>query len=115
MTDLIALSPRGRCRQFIHDLVSNIKRLKRLYEREFAEDDVSAVAVSDPEPAIMTQLDYRGEPEKVNTSAFSNKLICKCGGVRYVKKQDLFQIAKCKPCTMRDRNARRKKGHGKES
>jgi hypothetical protein len=95
----------------------NLPRLKksyvvmsgRVYEREYVEDEAPAVKVSDQEPAIATQFNYRGDPEKVDTAIFKNKLVCSCGGVRYVKTADLFQVKKCKPCTIKERNRRRKK------
>ena len=80
----------------------------RVYEREYSNDSVGVVDVTDPLPTIATQLNFKGESEKVDTAAFRNKLICTCGGIRYVKNADLFQVTKCKPCTIRDRNGRRK-------
>lgn len=93
----------------------NLPRLKksyvvmsgRVYEREYHEDSVSVVDVTDSLPTIATQLNYEGESEKVDTALFRNKLICSCGNIRFVKNADLFQVTKCKPCTIRDRNKRR--------
>jgi hypothetical protein len=95
----------------------NLPRLKksyvvmsgRVYEREYVDDHSGVVDVTDPMPTIVTQLNYKGESEKVDTAVFRNKLICTCGGIRYVKNADLFQVTKCKPCTIKDRNSRRHK------
>lgn len=95
----------------------NLPRLKksyvvmsgRVYEREYMDDKVSRVEVGDQQTCTMTQLSYKGEPEEVDTAVFCNRLICSCGNIRFVKKADLFQVAKCKPCTIRERNKRRKK------
>jgi hypothetical protein len=98
-------------------LLLNLPRLKksyavmsgRVYEREYVDDGGKVVDVSEPQASPMTQLNYKGEPEEVDTAIFRNKLICSCGGVRYVKNADLFQVTKCKPCTIRGRNKRRQK------
>jgi hypothetical protein len=82
----------------------------RVYERDYVDDGVIKVAVSDQQAPTMTQLNYKGEPEEVDTSIFKNRLICSCGGVRYIKNADVFQVTKCKVCTIKDRNSRRKKG-----
>jgi hypothetical protein len=95
----------------------NLPRLKksyvvmsgRVYEREYVDDGGIRIEVGDQQPSIVTQFNYKGEPENVDTSVFSNKLICACGNIRYVKNADLFQVNKCKPCTIKGRNKRRKK------
>ena len=95
----------------------NLPRLKksyvvmsgRVYQRVYSDDSGGVMDVADPMPLNATQLNYQGEPEEVNTAIFSNRLICSCGGIRFVKKQDLFQVTKCKPCTIRERSMRRRK------
>ncbi|MGO9137582.1 MAG: hypothetical protein ACLP9S_09895 [Syntrophales bacterium] len=94
----------------------NLPRLKksyvvmsgRVYEREYTDDE-RRIKVYDQQPSIVTQLNYKREPENVDTTLFSNKLICACGNIRYVKNADMFQVTKCKPCTLRERNRRRHK------
>jgi hypothetical protein len=95
----------------------NLPRLKksyvvmsgRVYEREYMDDGIIKMAVSDQQASTMTQLNYKGEPEEVDTTVFSNRLVCSCGGVRYIKNADVFQVTKCKVCTIKDRNSRRHK------
>jgi hypothetical protein len=98
----------------------------RLYEREYAkaaaapEEEREEAAKEEPEPEptpeapvdgpIVEQLGYRGEVEKVDTTVYRNKVVCKCGNVRWVKNADMFQVKKCKPCTLRERRQRRRKG-----
>jgi hypothetical protein len=66
-----------------------------------------------PEPVseqrFQKQLNYLGLVEEVDAQTYSNKLVCKCGNVRWVKNADLFQVKKCKPCTYHDRKERRRK------
>ena len=71
------------------------------------DDGKRRIEIDDQQPSIVTQLNYKGEPEKVDTAVFRNKLICACGNVRYVKNADLFQVTRCKPCTIKERNKRR--------
>ena len=93
----------------------NLPRLKksyvvmsgRVYEREYVDDGGIKIEVNDQQPSIVTQLNYKGEPETVDTAIFNNKLICACGNIRYVKNADTFQVTKCKPCTIKGRNKRR--------
>jgi hypothetical protein len=59
---------------------------------------------------LVQQLNYEGETEQVDTALYRNKLMCKCGNVRWVKNADMFQVKKCKPCTVSERKARRRKG-----
>jgi hypothetical protein len=61
------------------------------------------------EPSIVQQLDYKGNPEQVDSLKFKNKIECGCGNIRWVKTADLFQVEKCKPCTYQDRLKRRRK------
>jgi len=104
----------------------------RLYEREFIaqepeqEHEVEEVkkaeetAPESPEPKasgeeapadpIVEQLNYQGTPEKVDTRLYRNRLVCGCGNVRWVKNADLFQVTKCKPCSLKERKERRRKG-----
>ena len=81
----------------------------RVYEREYVDDGGIRIEVGDQQPSIVTQLNYKGEPENVDTAIFNNKLSCACGNIRYVKNADLFQVTKCKPCTIKERNKRRQK------
>ena len=56
-----------------------------------------------------SQPSYTGEDEKVDIRIFKNKITCKCGNHRFVKNSDMFQVKKCKPCTLKGRQDRRKK------
>ena len=95
----------------------NLPRLKKsyvvmsgkVYERKYMDERVNGVEVSDQEASTMTQLNYKGEPEEVDTTVFRNRLICSCGNIRFVMNADRFQVTKCKPCTIRERNKRRQK------
>jgi len=82
----------------------------RLYERPYTKPVETEPVGKGPEPlppAMVEQLNHKGDVEKVDTSIFKNKLTCSCGNTRWVKTADLFQVKKCKPCTYRDRNRRR--------
>ncbi|MGD0276635.1 MAG: hypothetical protein ABSB79_11410, partial [Syntrophales bacterium] len=70
----------------------------RLYERQYTGVNPSPSESHDPSSLIVEQLDYMGNAEKVDTRLFGNRLVCTCGNVRWVKKADLFQVKKCKPC-----------------
>jgi hypothetical protein len=81
---------------------------------EQAKETASTGAANKPKPVepdqrLAQQLNYTGEPEQVDTALYRNKLVCKCGNVRWVKNADLFQVKKCKPCTVSERKARRRK------
>jgi hypothetical protein len=65
--------------------------------------------IGEPQPSIAKKLGYDGEVEQVDTAVYGNRVICECGNVRYVKKQDRFQVKKCKSCTARGRRQRRRK------
>ena len=89
----------------------------RLYERPYlgdAQDSNKKPAAteeskSNTSPAhFASQPSYTGEDEKVDTSIYKNKIICKCGNPRWVKNSDMFQVKKCKPCTLKGRQDRRK-------
>jgi hypothetical protein len=60
----------------------------RVYEREYVDDADNLVNVMEPQSAIMTQLNYQGNPEKVDTTVYSNRLICCCGNIRFVNVTD---------------------------
>ena len=52
-------------------------------------------------PKFATQLDENKQPEKVDISKFSYKIICKepgCFQIRYVQGQDRTQTRYCKSC-----------------
>jgi hypothetical protein len=70
----------------------------RLYRRDFVKPE------TEPEDGgnkhIQRQLNYHGLLEEVDTRMFKSKLMCSCGNVRWVKNADLFQVEKCKPCTV---------------
>ena len=93
----------------------NLPRLKksyvvisgRVYEREYINDKINKVEGDDKKASIVTQLNYKAEPERIDSAVFTNKLICSCGNIRYVKNADLFQVTKCKPCTIKERKKRR--------
>jgi hypothetical protein len=59
-------------------------------------------------PALVEQLDYQGKVEKVDPIIFKHRLVCSCGQIRFIKGSDLFQVQRCKPCTKRQRQERRK-------
>jgi hypothetical protein len=85
----------------------------RLYEKPWRggnPDDQEFLPPSgEPEiPRIVEQLNYKGAPEKVDTGVFKNKIVCKCGNIRWVKNADMFQVSKCKPRTYRERIKRRR-------
>jgi len=91
----------------------------RLYEKEFippippeTQEEEQDLEQEEEQPAtlIAEQLNYKGEPEEVDTRVFKNRIECECDNIRWVKNADLFQVKKCKPCTFRDRKARRRKG-----
>jgi hypothetical protein len=94
----------------------NLPRLKRsfaflsgrLYERQFTVNNSKPGKDHDQTSPIVEQLNHSGIMEKVDTRIFKNKLVCKCGNIRWVKSSDLFQVKKCKPCIRRERNDRRK-------
>ena len=75
----------------------------RLYQRDLGPGSIPTVPVG-----MTQQRNYLGEPEQVDTRLFTNKIVCKCGDVRWVKNADLFQVTKCKPCTYEDRKTRRR-------
>jgi hypothetical protein len=78
----------------------------KLYRRDFVQP-ATEPEDSDGQP-IKSQLNYHGLAEEVDTRLFTNKLVCACGGVRWVKNADLFQVKKCKPCTYTERKERRR-------
>ncbi|UCG79926.1 MAG: hypothetical protein JSV60_08095 [Desulfobacterales bacterium] len=80
-----------------------VLRSNRLYASDFKPLEPAS------EQQFQKQLNYLGLVEEVDAQAYSNKLVCKCGNVRWVKNADLFQVKKCKPCTYRERKERRKK------
>ena len=101
-----------------------VLKSERLYEREYvkaaAAEEEQPKTEQQPEPtseaaaegAIVEQLGYRGEVERVDTSLYKNRVVCKCGNVRWVKNSDMFQVTKCKPCTLKERKQRRRKTGG---
>ena len=78
----------------------------RLYRRDFVQPET--VLKDKSIKHIQSQLNYHGLLEEVDTRIFKNKLMCACRNVRWVKNADLFQVEKCKPCTYRDRLARKR-------
>lgn len=94
----------------------NLPRLKksyaylsgRLYERQYTGVDPIPEQINHQSSPIVEQLDYMGNVEKVDTRLFNNRLVCACGNIRWVKKADLFQVKKCKPCIRKERKQRRK-------
>ena len=73
---------------------------KRIFERPYEPP-----AEVNP---IQRQLGYQGLEEEVDTRVYRNRIVCSCGSVRWVKSSDLFQVKKCKPCTIRERKERRR-------
>jgi hypothetical protein len=57
---------------------------------------------------LVCQKDYDGSEEWLDKRECSNRLVCECGEVRWVKASDLFQVTHCKPCTFERRKARRR-------
>ncbi len=57
---------------------------------------------------LVSQKSCDGTEEWLDKREYSNKLICECGEVRWVKASDLFQVTHCKPCTYERRKARRR-------
>jgi len=86
-----------------------VEKSSRVYEVEYTEDSPVRVEIAEQLPAVAIHLNYEGEPEEVDTTVFKNRVVCSCGSVRYVKNADLFQVKKCKPCTIRERGERRRK------
>jgi hypothetical protein len=101
-----------------------VLKSERLYEREYvkaaAAEEEQPKTEQQPEPEaeaptdgpIAEQLGYRGEVERVDTRLYKNRVVCKCGNVRWVKNSDMFQVTKCKPCTLKERKLRRRKTGG---
>ena len=90
----------------------------RLYDRPYLGDtqksDSKSAATDESksdtsQTHFASQPSYTGGDEKVDTRIFKNKIICKCGNPRWVKNSDMFQVKKCKPCTLKGRQDRRKK------
>jgi hypothetical protein len=80
-----------------------VLKSNRLYLRNFRPPQTVS------QQQCQKQLNYLGLVEEVDAQTYSNKLVCKCGNVRWVKNADLFQVKKCKPCTYRKRKERRRK------
>lgn len=62
------------------------------------------------EPVYAEQLDEFNNPETIDTSIYSELIICSndgCSNMRYIKRQDTKQTKMCKPCTRRLRLAAR--------
>jgi hypothetical protein len=57
---------------------------------------------------LVCQKAYDGSEEWLDKREYSNRLVCECGEVRWVKASDLFQVTHCKPCTFERRKARRR-------
>jgi hypothetical protein len=78
------------------------------------------------EPVFLTQKDASGQPEKVDVTRLSIKVVCsepECAEIRYIHPQDKAQSKFCKPHARlhrlasrakraRDRRARNKVGKG---
>ena len=56
---------------------------------------------------MVEQLNYKKEKEMVNKAIYCIEITCDCGNKRFIKKTDVFQVKKCKPCTFSERNQRR--------
>lgn len=87
---------------------SYVLKSGRIYERDFISQGPSTDEEGEGSSPMATQLDYRGEPEEVDSRLYKNRLECECGNVRWVKNADFFQVKKCKPCTIRERRKRRR-------
>lgn len=62
------------------------------------------------EPIFATQLDMYGQPEKIDITKYSVKLICKepgCISIRYIQPQDKGEVSYCKPHARKARLASR--------
>ena len=77
------------------------------YAAELADEHEGEGGDPDGGEHLALQLDYKGEPETVDTRRFNNKVVCACGNVRWVKSADLFQVKLCKPCVQAGRRQRR--------
>ena len=87
---------------------SYVLKSGRIYERDFLSPGASTDEKEEETSPMVTQLDYRGEPEEVDSRLYKNRVECECGNVRWVKNADFFQVKKCKPCTIRERRKRRR-------
>lgn len=58
------------------------------------------------EPIWRRQLDEKGLMEKVDIATHKHQVVCACGGIRWVKPQDVFQVRACKPCMAAERQAK---------
>lgn len=94
--------------KLIYDFRSN--RVHK-YRPPRAQDPRKVKGEDKPNPPDMVeQLGYGGEVELVDRRVFCNKLVCKCGGVRWVKNADVFQVKLCKPCRRAKKNEGRRRG-----
>ena len=62
-------------------------------------------------PVWRRQLDWKGNPEKVDLNLFPNKIVCsRCGQPRYLDPRNAaikeHPVTLCKPCSMREKNDR---------
>ena len=64
--------------------------------------------IKDVPSELVEQLAYDGTKEYVHADLYCNKVVCKCGNVRWVKNCDLFQVKFCKPCTIIERRQKNK-------
>jgi hypothetical protein len=58
------------------------------------------------EPTMIYQKAYNGNTEALPAGKFTEKIECKCGEIRWVQRADVFQVTKCKPCTIKNRRTR---------
>jgi len=85
-----------RVKLYAKSIVASARREAQL-QREKA-------MVADKPVHMVEQLDYHRNVEYVDSTVYRNKLVCKCGNVRWIKDSDVFQCHQCKPCIQKGRN-----------
>ena len=66
--------------------------------KEMVKEDKKKTVVLPKGGETVKHLGYDGKEEELNAIQYCNKIICKCGNIRYVKNADMFQVKMCKPC-----------------
>jgi hypothetical protein len=84
------------------------KALGLAFSKGYAEVPEVKKVIKDVPSELVEQLAYDGTKEYVHAGLYCNKVVCKCGNVRWVKNSDLFQVKFCKPCTIIERRQKNK-------
>lgn len=95
------------------DVVASEQKVLRLKIEREKQKLIRAKQATDP----VDQLDYDGSPEVVDRAVYSNRIVCECGNIRYVKNADIHEVKRCKPCQKAWKNSgkgRRKKRRKEE-